>query len=174
VLGYTNEQPPDYGDKFWEVRQMIGAWNKNIKEQFSASWVNCLDESMSIWYIRYTYPGWMFVPRKPHHFGNEYHSICCALSGIMFGIELVEGKSSPPERPRDINETQGKTVALLLRLCKPLYTTGKVVILDSGFFFCKSSNLVENQRSVCGGGDKKEKVLAPLHQRGCDQCSYGG
>ena len=56
----------------------------------------------------------------------------------MFGIELVEGKSSPPEKPRDINETQGKTVALLLRLCKPLYTTGKVVILDSGFCVLKA------------------------------------
>ena len=138
ALGYTNEPPPNYVDKFWEVRQMIGAWNKNINDQFSASWVSCLDESMSIWHSRYTCPGWMFVPRKPHPFGNEYHSICCALSGIMFGIELVEGKSSPPERPRDINETQGKTVALLLRLCKPLYATGKVVILDSGFCVVKA------------------------------------
>jgi hypothetical protein len=34
----------------------------------------------------------MFVPRKPHPMGNEYHSVCCNAIGIMFGIELVEGK----------------------------------------------------------------------------------
>ena len=58
------------------------------------------------------------VPRKPHPMGNEYHSICCGLSGIMFAIELVEGKDSPKElknsKPFD---NLGKTAGLLLRLC---------------------------------------------------------
>jgi hypothetical protein len=36
-------------------------------------------------------PGWMFVPRKPHLFGNEYHYICCADTMIMYAIEIVEG-----------------------------------------------------------------------------------
>ena len=39
-------------------------------------------------------PGFMYVPRKPHPKRNEYHSICCSISGIMFGIELVEGGKS--------------------------------------------------------------------------------
>ena len=39
----------------------------------------------------------MFVPRKPWPFGNEYHSVCCGLSGVMYGVELVEGKDHPPE-----------------------------------------------------------------------------
>ena len=59
---------------------------------FSSGWVNCLDESMSFWTNQWTCPGWMFVPRKPHPMGNEYHSMCCGLSGIMNSIELVEGK----------------------------------------------------------------------------------
>jgi hypothetical protein len=75
----------------------------------------------------------MFVPQKPHPMGNEYHSICCGLSGIMYAIELVEGKDHPKERPKANYDDKGKTAGLLLRLCKSLFGTGKLVILDSGF-----------------------------------------
>ena len=40
----------------------------------------------------------MFVPRKPHPRGNEYHTVACGLSGILFAIELVEGKDEPRQR----------------------------------------------------------------------------
>ena len=66
--------------------------------------------------------------------GNEYHSICCGLSGTMFGIELMEGKDTPKElRNTKQFDELGKTAGLLLRLCKGIFSTGKVVILDSGF-----------------------------------------
>jgi len=55
----------------------------------------------------------------------------------MFGINLVEGKDRPRERPADENANLGSTVSLLLRMCKPLYSTGKVMILDSGFCVLK-------------------------------------
>ena len=75
-----------------------------------------------------------FCPRKPHPFGNEWHTICYGLSGIMYAVELREGKDAPKEKPTDPQEEKiGKTGCLLLRLTKALYTTGKVVILDSGF-----------------------------------------
>ena len=41
---------------------IIEAWNANMTEQFTPSWVGCLDESMSTWMNRYSCPGWMFVP----------------------------------------------------------------------------------------------------------------
>ena len=136
---YTDVDPPQYKDRFWEVRQMIDEWNKNMAEKFSPSWVSCLDESMSIWFNKWTCPGWMFVPCKPHPFGNEYHSVCCGETSIMWGIELVEGKDSPPERPADPNvSTFGKTTALLLRMLAPIFGTAKVVILDSGFCVLKA------------------------------------
>jgi hypothetical protein len=74
----------------------------------------------------------MFVPRKPWPFGNEYHTICCAKSGILWALEIVEGKDAPPQVVPEHND-KGKTVGLLLRLTQLLYATGKVVILDSGF-----------------------------------------
>lgn len=76
------------------------------------------------------------MPRKPWPFGDEYHSICCGLSGIMFGLEIVEGKVAPKERPLKI-EKLGKTVDLLLRLTKLLWGTAKIVVKDSGYCVVK-------------------------------------
>jgi Transposase IS4 len=95
--------------------------------------VTTLDESMSVWNTHYTCPGFMVVPRKPHPLGNEYHTIACGLLGILFKMELVEGKDTPTQRnPSEFNE-KGKTVGLLLRLTKQLRGAAHVVILDSGF-----------------------------------------
>ena len=78
---------------------MIDAWNKRMKEVFLAGWVSCLDESMSVWTSKWTCPGFMFVPQKPHPQGKEYNMIACGLSGILYGMELVEGKDKPKESP---------------------------------------------------------------------------
>ena len=84
ALAITARQPPAFRDHFWEVREIIEAWNANMTEQFTPSWVSCLDESMSTWTNKYSCPGWMFVPRKLWPFGNEYHMVCCSLS-VFFG-----------------------------------------------------------------------------------------
>ena len=73
------------------------------------------------------------VPRKPHPFGMEWNDICCALCGIIYCMELREGKDAPENGPVDPRDAKGKTVGLLLRLCKNIYASGKIVILDSGF-----------------------------------------
>eukprot|EP00549_Striatella_unipunctata_P014958 CAMPEP_0118686010 /NCGR_PEP_ID=MMETSP0800-20121206/7574_1 /TAXON_ID=210618 ORGANISM="Striatella unipunctata, Strain CCMP2910" /NCGR_SAMPLE_ID=MMETSP0800 /ASSEMBLY_ACC=CAM_ASM_000638 /LENGTH=65 /DNA_ID=CAMNT_0006583005 /DNA_START=339 /DNA_END=532 /DNA_ORIENTATION=+ len=61
---------------------------------FTPGWMTCLDESMSPWISKFTCPGFMFVPRKPHPFGNEWHTIECGISGIIFQLEPVKGKDS--------------------------------------------------------------------------------
>ena len=141
ALTFTAAPAPAYQDKFFEVRELIYAWNCNMLATFSPSWVSCLDESMSKWTSKWTCPGFMFVPRKPWPMGNEYHSICCGLSGIMYWVELVEGKDAPPERGPLEFAGLGKTVGLMLRMCHPIYHTGKLVILDSGF--CVLKGIVE-------------------------------
>jgi hypothetical protein len=74
----------------------------------------------------------MVVPRKPWLFGNEYHTACCGMVGIKFWAELVEGKNARKEY-----DDLGKTVGLLLRMMKPIWNTGKVIVLDSGFCILK-------------------------------------
>ncbi|KAL7460411.1 hypothetical protein ACHAXS_000862 [Conticribra weissflogii] len=63
-------------------------------------------------------PGWMCVPRKPHPFDNEYHSIADIDDGapVMWRVDLKEGKDQPREM-----------------VAKPIHKSGKIVIMDSGF-----------------------------------------
>ena len=140
ALAFTENNPPDYIDRFWEVRDLIEAWNSNMSDEFVASWVACLDESMSKWVNKYTCPGFMIVPRKPWQFGNEYHSIVCGMSDIMFAVELVEGKDEPPQAQPKEHSEKGKTVSLLLRLTSSIEGRRSIVVLDSG---------IEEERYLC-------------------------
>ena len=170
---YTDQEKPAYRDKFWEVRQMIVAWNDNMAEQFTPSWVSCLEESMSPWTNKYTCPGWMFVPRKPHPFGNEYHSVCCSMSGIMWGIEIVEGKDAPraAAHPKPKHNNHGNTVGLLLRILQPIFTKGYVVVLDSGF--CVLKGIVElKKRGVYASALIKKRRYWPKYIKGDDIKSH--
>eukprot|EP00957_Ditylum_brightwellii_P114223 8708447-Ditylum_brightwellii.AAC.1 len=88
---------------------------------------------MSLWLNRWSCPGWIFVPRKLWSMGDEYHSMCCGMSSIMFVIEMVEGKYWQKELPSLDPEKKGQTAALLLHMCRSAYYTGTVIILDSMF-----------------------------------------
>jgi hypothetical protein len=72
---------------------------------------------------------------------HEYHTIACGISGVLYSLELVQGKDEPQQRPRKEFEERGKTVSLLLRLTQSLWGTGKAIVLDSGF--CVLQGLVE-------------------------------
>jgi hypothetical protein len=143
ALRFTLKQPPLFRDKFWQIWDLILTWNKHMCTIFSAAWALCLDESMLIWFNQWTCPGWVFCPRKLHPFGNEYHTACCGLLGIMFSMEMVEGKDHPPQVAERWSEL-GKTTGLLLRMLATYFSTGRYVILDSGF--CVLKSLVELKR----------------------------
>ena len=69
-------------------------------------------------------------------FGNEYHMVCCSLSGILWQMEIVEGKDAPPQIVPKVNN-QGKAVGLLLCALEPIFGKGDMVVLDSGFSVLK-------------------------------------
>ena len=132
-LVYNSVDPPVFRDRFWEVRWMISCWNQNMSKQFIPSWINCIDKSMSKWVNEYTFPGFMFVPRKPWPFGNEYHDACCTKSDIIWSVDLHKGKDRPRELGVKEYNDEGKTVGTLLQLTVPIWGGGKVLVLDSGF-----------------------------------------
>ena len=132
-LAFTDREAPAYNDKFWEVRDIIDAWNDNMKKVYLPGWINDLDESMSKWIEQFTCPGFMIVPRKPWPCGNEYHTIVDNTSDVLFALELVEGKDSPPQAVPKKYAEKGKTVSLVLRLTESLSGTGAIVTMDSGF-----------------------------------------
>ena len=129
------QDPPSFRDKFWHIRELINSFNKNMTEVFSSSWITCLDESMVVFFNAFC-PGWMNVKRKPHPFGNEYHTIACCISHIIFYIEIVEGKDKPCEGPNkhiQFESEYGACPALVTRMTRPIWGSGRVVLLDSGF-----------------------------------------
>ena len=143
-IKYAKLNPPTYKDRFWEVHEMLEEWNKNMATNFVPSWINCIDESMSKWLNEYTCPGFIFVPCKPWSFGNEYHDAGYTDSNIIWSLELREGK----DRQLQLNNKQlddlRKTVGTLLRLTEPVWGSGKVFILDSGFCILKA--IIELQK----------------------------
>lgn len=165
ALTLTDKPPPEFLDRFWKIRTIVQAWNDNMRDEFFSSWRNCLDESMMVWTNEWTAPGFMVVPRKPKPFGNEWHTICCGETGILFYMELVEGKDRPVEIPAEMeifDGTQMKTVGLLLRMTRHIWNTGKVVILDSGF--CVLRGIVElAKRGVFASAVIKKRRYWPKH-----------
>ena len=91
--------------------------------------------NLSIHMDKFMCPGFVFCTCKPHIKENEYHTICYGESGIMYGWEIVEGRDHPIPMGRPAFETSPnmKTVGLVLRLKRALWSTGKAVIIDSGF-----------------------------------------
>ena len=92
---------------------------------------------MYTWMNKSTCPGFVFCPLKTHPEGNDYHTICCGESGIIYGWWIVEGRDHtiPMGRPDFETSNNMKTVGLMLRLTRALWITGKAVIMDSGFYF---------------------------------------
>lgn len=165
ALAYAASSYPAYRDRFWEVREYIKAWNDNMADMFCPSFMTCLDESMSKSLNQYTTPGFIVCPRKPWPFGNEYHTIACCMSGVLFRMELVEGKDEPVERPAKAYSDKGKTVGLLLRLTESIWGSGRIVILDSGF--CVLKGLIElRKRGVYASALIKKRRYWPKYVDG--------
>jgi hypothetical protein len=54
AMEYTDKPPPpDFVDRFHDVRQMIDAFNDHYAEEYIPSWFSCLEESMNSWLNKY-------------------------------------------------------------------------------------------------------------------------
>ena len=135
--------------------------------QFTPSWINAIDESMSKWLNEYTCPGLMCIPLKPWKFGNEYHDAGCTMSDVIWQVNLCEGKDHPQHMDKKDYDELGATVGMLLHLTKPVHGCGKVMVLDSGF--CVLKALVELQKKgVFAHMFIKKRRYWPKHVPGDD------
>ena len=161
------DNPPPYKDKFWHIRLCIQAFNQKMTETFVPSWLTCLDESMVIFFNAFA-PGWMNVPRKPHPFGNEYHTIACCDTHIIFYIELVEGKDRPSQGDYSVVEYEdqfGKVGGLVTRMTQPIWGSSRVVLLDSGFGYLNCLQAL-NSKGLYGTMVIKKRKYWPVGTEG--------
>ena len=101
-------------------------------------------------------PGFMCVGRKPHHFGNDSHTICCGLTSILWISQIVEGNDlSQPLGQKEYNKL-GKTERLMSRMCRPIFGSGNAVVLDSGFCVAKGITEIESKGVYAGALIKKQ------------------
>ena len=90
------EQGREEADKWSLVRQFVDSCNTTWQEALRPGYKITVDESMFAWYGKGDRPGGLprviKIKRKPKGVGCEAKTIADALSGIMIGIELNEGK----------------------------------------------------------------------------------
>ena len=109
----------------------------------------------------------MFITCKPWPFGDEYHTVCCCSSGIMWGIDLVEGKDCLQQLGIQQYDNFGSTVGLLLRMLSPIYHKGFIVILDSRF--CVLKGIIElRKKGVFASALIKKRRYWPKYIKGDD------
>jgi hypothetical protein len=126
---------------------MINAFNDHYATGYKPSWLNCIDKLMNSWLNKF-FPAFITLPRKPHPFGNKYHTIVDKDGRpIMWRMKIVEGKDRPKKANKQLAfpskwEQMGytKTINLLLDMTEPIHGTGKVVMGDSGL--CVASGIV--------------------------------
>ena len=129
----TNLAIPEFNYTFSKQRQMQEGRNKNTEAHFDPSWVSFLDDSTQEWINRYTWPGWMFAPHKPHPFVKQCHTIVCDKSKVVYIVDIMEGKDQPIVVVKKEFEEKGAMSGLIMRMTETLCVTVKVVAMDSGF-----------------------------------------
>ena len=96
---------------------------------------------MFAWYGKGDRPGGLprviKIKRKPKGVGCEAKTIADALSGIMIGIELNEGKQRNARKRW--HSIHGATTSTTLRLTQPWHGSGRIVVGDSWFSSVKTA-----------------------------------
>jgi hypothetical protein len=144
INGALRTAPPCDGgrpDKFYLVRSMLQSWQEHQNTYgIHPGHLCCTDESMMEWMNKFC-PGWQYVERKPMPWGNLFHTCACAVSKIVFSLEIMEGKDRPEWMENREFEDRFNTNAvnktkiggLIMRMAKPLFNRNCIVVHDSGF-----------------------------------------
>ena len=72
-----------------------------------------------------------FMKRKPTPIGICMRTLACGVTGVLLNCELCESKDEMGEKP--FVKEWGKHTATTLRITRPWWYTGKVVVADSFF-----------------------------------------
>lgn len=122
-------------DAFKPIRHFQDEWNSTMYKALEPGGVIIMDESMGQW-LGKGMPGLMHVQRKPTPIGRETHTLADKDTGCIIRTEIYEGKAYM--QGKDFVSEYNAGTALTLRMTKPWWGSGRLVILDSAFasFMC--------------------------------------
>ena len=97
---------------------------------FILYWISCLGKSMYICITKFTYLGFVFYHSNPHTKSNEYHTICCGESGIIYIWEIVDGRNHPIARgiPKFDTSSNIKMFGVMIRMTRALWSGGGTLV----------------------------------------------
>ena len=132
---FTDILPLSFNAKFFENFQIIVERNNHMNDDFIPSLVSCLYYFISVCTNNFTFPGCVFIPINPHPKENQYHTMFCVESIIMYMWEFFESKDCPKELliPQSRRVMGTLTMVLMWRLMQSFCITVKTLIMSNGF-----------------------------------------
>lgn len=151
-LCFGEEDPKD---GWWKVRSLVEDFNKRALDVFVPGRLLTIDESFSFWSGADAktsvggLPHKSFQKDKPRGVGILFRTLACGTSSVVLQLEVQEGKQAMQLKEFQVRESKNEdaayraekdagriyiyTVALCLRMTRPFWGTGRIVIMDSFF-----------------------------------------
>jgi hypothetical protein len=119
-------------DPWFPVRELIQSFNFHTQKSVCPGSFLCVDESMSRWKGRGAdiagcegLPHVTKIARKPEGIGLELKAVACADTGIILGLELMEGRL--PQLMKEYSELGGGKLKELLILIIKYFSQKRVL-----------------------------------------------
>jgi hypothetical protein len=147
ALSFTDESVFSV-DNWRNIRPIIDGFNKRRLDVVSPGEILVVDECMSAWDgINFTFchsalPHQTKIIRKPVSKGTEIKAIADGQTGILLGLDIMEGKEK--QHLKRYHDQYGEGTAIVLRLSEPYKSSGRTVVADSAFASVKTLIQVEN------------------------------
>ena len=125
-------------DPWAHARQLIDHFNSHRSQQVRPSWRLCVDEKISAFrprkgpYFSDAIPHLTKIVRKPEGVGTELRDCTDGSSRVTLSLEIQEGKLAMSGKEFS-NKYSTSGAAAVLRLTKPWFNTGRLVVGDSAF-----------------------------------------
>ena len=113
-------------DKLAPVREIFDLFVENCKNNFSLSAQVTIDEKLEAFRGRCGFR--QYIPNKPAKYGIKIFALCDAKMHYTSNLEVYVGKQ--PEGPYSMDN---RAIAVVERLCKPIYYTNRNVTMDNWF-----------------------------------------
>ncbi|KUF99681.1 hypothetical protein AM588_10008680 [Phytophthora nicotianae] len=146
-MSFTSD--PTAEDPWKPIRPIVDGFNERRKRVVNPGNILCIDECMSAWkgreskYCHDGLPHKTKIARKPEGKGTEIKSIADGQSGVLLGLELVEG--AVRQREKLYAREYGEGTSVVLRLSEHYRGTGRTIVADSAFASVKTLVQLENR-----------------------------